>query len=202
MLLQYITYLILGSIAAVIGALPFGLVNLSVLRITIEEGQTPAINTARGAALVEVIYGIIAFTLGSYLSKIIGEVSFVNYIIIAISFAVGIVFLLKRRQIKSEKESHISGFVKGIFLNLISLQVFLFWIFATAFLISRQLMDSSFISIVIFAVGIWIGKMTVLWIYSLLSKKIVSKSQLISNNMNRIIGVIMLIIGIIQIFKL
>lgn len=58
-----------------------------------------------------------------------------------------------------------------------------------------------FTTIIIFVTGIWIGKMMVLRLYIQLSNKILSKSQVLSNNINRIIGGILFTIALIQLIR-
>ena len=54
--------------AAIVGGLPFGLVNLTVLNVTFEKGNGAAIKIAHGAALVEVVFGITALFAGGMLA--------------------------------------------------------------------------------------------------------------------------------------
>jgi len=110
----------------------------------------------------------------------------------------GLIFLVKNQKSHSSGESGYLGFFKGALLNLISIQVFLFWMIALTYLSSKQLVQYDILSVLIFLFGIWIGKMTVLFLYMLLSKKIISHSQILSKNINRIIGFILFGVAILQ----
>lgn len=48
------------------------------------------------------------------------------------------------------------------------------------------------ILVTIFALGIWLGKMAVLWIHALMSGKIPSRFGFLARNINRVIGVVLL----------
>ena len=89
-----------------------------------------------------------------------------------------------------------------MFMNLVSIQVFLFWIIAVAFLSSRQLIKFDPASILVFIAGIWFGKMMVLWLYISLSKKLLSGSRIISTNINRIIGFVLFGMALVQFIKM
>ena len=59
--------LLLGIWVTIIGALPFGLVNLSVVDVSLKHGRRLAMLIAHGAALVEVLFGVGAMFTGGVL---------------------------------------------------------------------------------------------------------------------------------------
>ena len=197
-----ISYLFIGFVACTVGALPFGIVNLTVLDETLRKGSRTALNIAHGAAIVEVLFGLAAILAGGIIEAYINDNAFINYFILGLFIVAGIVFFFNKKRIDFPDKSHFTGFLKGVFLNLISIQVFLFWIIAIAFLSTKDLGPTDSVSILIFLIGIWSGKMMVLWSYAILSKNIIAKSQKLSNNMNRIIGLILFSVAIIQAVKM
>lgn len=198
-----ITYMAIGFIASIIGALPFGLVNLTVLDVANKRGNRIAMNISHGAAVVEVLFALVAILAGSLIQQFINENIIIHYLIIAILFITGSLFIIKKRKaLMREDNSGTYGFFKGVALNMVSFQVFLFWLIAITFLSSRQILEFNFIAISIFILGIWIGKMAVLYFYILLSNKIISKSRILSNNIDKIIGLVLFIIAAIQVIKL
>jgi len=201
-LLNYFMLLILGIATTIVGAIPFGLVNLTVLNVSFEQGHRSAMRIAHGASVIEVLFGLTAIVAGGFLHEYIKGNATINYLIITVLGVSGIVFILKRQRIGTSRETGYSGFFKGAFLNLISIQVFLFWMLAIAFLSSRQLLAYDVLPVLIFVSGIWIGKMLVLLGYMKLSKKILSRSQVISKNINTIIGIILLGLTFVQMLKL
>ena len=194
--------LFLGILVTIIGALPFGIVNPSVVDVSIQHGRRLAMQIAYGAALVEVLFGVGAMFAGGVLHDYIQGNLIVNYSIIGVLVIGSFVFLFRQKKKKATRFSTYSGFVKGVFLNLISFQVFLFWLIAIAFLHARNLLDTRFVSILIFAMGIWLGKFFVLWIYAYLSTRIISKSGLLSHHINQIIGGVLFLIAVFQVFTL
>lgn len=192
------TIILLGVIIAIIGALPFGLVNLVVIDTAYHKGQKMAMNIAYGAAWIEVLFGLTAILIGNTISQFTNENQFINYLILLLPGFIGLVFLLKKNTKNYKVKTKATGFIKGILLNLISIQVLLYWIIAIAFLSSRQLLIQNFNNILMFLLGIWIGKMVVLWFYAFISQKIFSKWHFLSMNINRVIGSILLITVFIQ----
>jgi threonine/homoserine/homoserine lactone efflux protein len=201
MLIDYLKILLLGMGAAIVGGLPFGLVNLTVLNVTFERGNGAAIKIAHGAALVEVVFGIIALFAGGMLASHIEGNIIVSYITAGVLIIGGVFFVLKKQRISDQRETSFSGFLKGMLLNLVSIQVFLFWILAIAFLSSRELLQYDLLSILFFVSGIWLGKMAVLWMYMNLSNRIISRSRIISKNINTIIGIVLIALAFVQFLK-
>ena len=201
MLIDYLIILLLGMGAAIVGALPFGLVNLTVLNVTFEKGNGAAIKIAHGAALVEVVFGITALFAGGMLASHIEGNIIVSYITAGVLIIGGVFFVLKKQRISDQRETSFSGFLKGMLLNLVSIQVFLFWILAITFLSSRELLQYDLLSILFFVSGIWLGKMAVLWMYINLSNRILSRSRIISKNINTIIGIVLIALAFVQFLK-
>jgi len=202
MLLFQLIHLGFGLMVSIICALPFGLVNLNVLDAAYRQGNRVALNISFGAAIVEVLFGLIAILAGSMIHQYILENVFINYLAIVVLIFAGLVFLLKKKEVVTTQKANSTGFFKGALLNLVSIQVLLFWLIAVTFLSSKQILQYDFITILVFVLGIWLGKMTVLWFYILLSNKIISKSRILSNNIDIIIGIILLIIAVIQVVKM
>lgn len=198
MFFDQLSIFITGILAAVLGAVPFGLVNLSVLDVSLNRGNKDALNIAHGAAFVEVAYGLIAIFAGGAFSKLMDGNPVINYMIIIILIISGMVFFIKKQQARTSGDRKYFGFMKGAFLNLISFQVFLFWMLAITYLSSRGLMRYDALSVILFIAGIWLGKMAVLILYMLLSKRIFAHSQILSRNINRIIGSILFGVAIFQ----
>jgi len=202
MLIDYSILLLLGMGAAIVGALPFGLVNLTVLNVTFKRGDGAAIRIAHGAALVEIIFGITALFAGGILASHIEGNIIVSYTTAGVLIIGGVFFVLKKQSNSDHRETRFSGFLQGILLNLVSIQVFLFWILAITFLSSRELLQYDLLSILLFVSGIWLGKMAVLWMYINLSNRILSRSRIIAKNINTIIGIMLFGLAFVQFLKL
>ena len=201
-MIQNLIMIFLGLGAAILGALPFGLVNMTVLHVSFEKGNRAAIKIAHGAAIVEVVFGVTALFAGGLLARHLEGNLTITYITAAVLILGGLFFVFKKQNGRYEIERGTSGFIKGILLNLISLQVLLFWILAVAFLSSRELLQYNGLSILLFVAGVWLGKMAVLWMYMHLSRRILSRSRVISQNINTIIGFVLIGMAFIQFLKI
>lgn len=183
-----------------IGAIPLGLVNLTVVDITIKDGSNEALKIAHGAAIIETLFGLTAFYLGSKLSSILSEMTILRYIIAIILVGAGLYFLLKRTKKEKRKTVGTKGVLIGALLNLLSFQVLLYWIVAMGIVVTWNPLNLTAINLIIFSAGIWLAKVGVLWGYVHFSKRVLSTSKYISNNINNIIGAILLVVALVQFF--
>ncbi len=195
------TVIATAIIITIIGALPFGLVNLTVLDISFHRNRIAALKVAHGAAWIEVLFGLTALIAGSLIGQFTRDHRVVQTLVLIIPALVGLAFLLKKKSSEAKTTEKESGFLKGMLLNLISIQVLLYWLFAMTYFNTRYEPEFNILFIALFVLGIWVGKMGVLWIYALLSQKIFSRFAFLARNINRIIGVVLLITVFIQFFK-
>lgn len=191
----------LAIFVTMIGALPFGLVNLSVLDISYRKGQSAAMNLSLGATFIEVVYGLTALVAGGLIGQFIKDHQFVRILVLSVPAVAGLYFLLKRNHSEEKKTADRPCFLRGMLLNLVSVQVLLYWLFAMTYLVAIREFNYTLVTVVLFAAGIWLGKMGVLWLYAAFSKDIYKRMGFLSRNINRVIGFVLLVTVIIQIIK-
>ena len=158
-------------LTAIIGALPFGLVNLSVLDTAFHKNRHTALKVAHGASWIEMLYGILALLAGTFIAKAIENSPMVKYTAVLIPIFVGVFFLFKNGD-QPDLPDNKQGYLKGIVLNLLSVQVLLYWIVAITWLKASYLPEITPWFIIVFVASVWVGKMGVLWLYAKFSKKI------------------------------
>ena len=109
----------LAILVTIVGALPFGLVNLTVLDVSYRDGNRNAMRIANGAAWVEVLFGLIALLAGSLISQNIEKNLVIKYLVLMIPAIVGIIFLFKKNSRHVNRKISSTVFFQGAFLNLI-----------------------------------------------------------------------------------
>ena len=191
----------IAILITIIGALPFGLVNLTVLDTSYRKGRVAASYISHGAALIEVLFGLTALMAGSLIGQFTRNHPFVHYLVLLVPAVIGVVFLLKKSQSETKKSGKQKGFLQGMMLNLISIQVLLYWLFAMTYLNTFWNPEYNVLSLSLFAAGIWLGKMGVLWTYALFSQRIFTRIGFLSRNINRIIGMVLLLTVVLQLIK-
>jgi threonine/homoserine/homoserine lactone efflux protein len=199
-----ILYFFIALATTIIGAVPFGLVNLSVADTATKTNTRKSMEVASGATLVEVIFALAALLTGASLQNYLSSNHWVNLTVAGVLFGAGLIFWLKKynKTTSKVKPSSAGSFLKGAFLNLISIQVLLFWLMAAAFLSVHDLIPGSPLQFILFITGVGIAKTAVLLGYAVLARKVAEKSKIISRNMNRIIGFILVSVALYQLINI
>jgi threonine/homoserine/homoserine lactone efflux protein len=96
----------------IVGALPFGLVNLSVLDTSYRNGTTSAMQLSHGAAIVEVLFGLLALTAGGLIAHVIRSNPVIYYLVLAVPAIAGVFFLLKGKYKQPEDTGKSQGFFR------------------------------------------------------------------------------------------
>lgn len=114
-------------------------------------------------------------------------------------------FFRKPKSLEASLPKRSPSFLKGFVLAVLNPPVLVFWLVAFAYI-------SSFISIldlmaalqlvVVFFAGVFLGKIFTLWLYVQLSKRIANKANGVKEKITAIIGILLLVIGSIQLVKL
>jgi L-lysine exporter family protein LysE/ArgO len=197
-----IIHFALGFIASIIGALPFGLVNLSVVDSTLNKSERAAFLISAGATIIEIVFVLLAIFLGSRLADYMEDNLWIEFFILMVLLTAGISFLLRKRSGSKKKTIVLSGFLKGMLLNILSVQVLLYWFVAIAYLQTTNRIVFTSECIIAFTVAVGLGKMLTLLFYRLMAKKIKSKSGAIARRINVIIGTIMVGLAVFQLVKI
>lgn len=199
---EIILHFALGFTAAVIGAVPFGLVNLSVVDSTLSRNERAAFLLSAGATLIEIAYVMLAVFMGNRLAGYIENNQWIEFFILLILLAAGIYFFRRKNKAADKKVFIMPAFIKGMLLNILSVQVLLYWFVAVAFLQANSQIVFTQECIVSFIFAVALGKMLTLFIYRLVAKKIKSKSSVIARKINYIIGTIIVGLAAVQLFKI
>lgn len=198
-------YLFTGLITSVIGSLPPGAVNLSVVYTTVNNGKKASTPILVAGSFGELIVAAIALSFSSSIESFLEQNIVPQLALASILFIVGTTLLIKKSTsgYSDMNQSKGKGIVKGIVFATFNPPVFVFWLFAFAFLFENS-------SLIIggnsegypFFVGIFIGKIITLLGYQSLSANFKSESKKITRYINKGIGVILLILGSLQLLRL
>ena len=196
-------YLIVALAATTVGAVPLGLVNLSVMDATLKNDTQGATQIAHGASVIEVFFALASLLAGAKLSPFFESNPVVRYFVFGVLLVSGLFFWFKTNKEKIREGTQKSfSFLKGVLLNIVSIQVLLFWLLAATVLSAKQLLPVTFSEVLFFLSGVWLAKMGVLKGYAFLAKKVATHAEKFSANTNRIIGVVLLVVAIVQFIKI
>lgn len=200
-------YLIVGVLASMFGAIPLGASNIAVINTTLKQNASQALKIALSAAVAEVLLSYYALHFNVLIRNFFKTHLWIQIVIIVILFAVGIfLFFKKDKQQAQQKKKRIqSKYATGFVLGLLNPPVLIYWVIAFGVLNSNNIMlslNSSLTILILFFVGVYIGKLITLLIYSKFSVYIKHRVQNITSIINKVTGVLLVFIALLQAIKL
>lgn len=193
-------YFVVGLVACFIGTIPFGPINLTVVKTSVDYDARRGTQVALAASFVEVGMALVAICFGFVISAFL-ETNTIVKLIIAIAFIVLAGFIFTRKsdpKLQDQKNEQQSFFKKGLLIASVNPQVVPFWIFALTAIDQYFDFDYAGIYQLAFLTGIFIGKFLALYGFVIASGYLKTHLQQSGQLVNRLLAVILLFIGLTQ----
>lgn len=201
--MQYISHLFLGFIMAFSSLLPPGMLNMTAVRTRIEKSKKDALLFSLGAALVVIPQAYIALVFAKYFvenPEVIDRLTIAGIIVL---FILSVVFFFQaRKKFKGEGKKRKGNFILiGIFMSAMNMLAIPFYLVLSSVLEKKNLliMDQPYISI--FVGGVFLGALALFVVYVLFAALIEKKAQFIARNINYILSVLFLGLGILTLIN-
>lgn len=193
-------------LAAFIGVVPPGLVNMSVAKTCIEKGRRNGVLMASGASVVVFIQALIAILIAKYIFSNPYVKSMFLKTGIAILILMFIYFLLlanrKKTQQKIKKRTGTKSFFKGILVSALNIFPIPYFVLIASLLSNNFKTAFTLFDDVFFALSAALGTLTTLYLYVIFIMKIDGKTELFKKYSNYFMAVLMLILIIITSIRL
>lgn len=205
--MEFLTPFFLGFIAAAIGVLPPGLINMTASKVSIKEGKNRALLFVFGAIIIIIIQTLISVIFAKYINnnEIVGvfrEIGFIVFFLLTIYF----LFFARKPKLNSKEgpkiKSKKSRFFLGMLISAINFFPIPYYAFISITLASYKLFAFNTISIYSFVLGVVIGSLGAFYCYILFFNKLKSKTAFFLRNMNTIIGAITGIIALLTLYNI
>ncbi|MBQ15405.1 MAG: hypothetical protein CMQ17_13525 [Gammaproteobacteria bacterium] len=197
-------YFLVGLLVCFVGTIPFGPINLTVVKTTVDLNKTRGLEVALAASLVEILEALVAISFGAVISIYL-ESSLSIRLFIAIAFiALGIIVLTRKSRVDPindsavEPDYTVSQFKKGLIVAALNPQAIPFWIFALAAISQYFVFEYVGIYLIGFLAGVFAGKLIALYGFIIASNYLKTHVQQSSLMVNRLLGGILILIGISQ----
>ncbi|HEY8400288.1 MAG TPA: LysE family transporter [Cytophagaceae bacterium] len=201
---SYSWHFFIGMVVSFLGSIPLGTVNLKVIQTTINENVKAGLYFALGATLVELVYSWIALKFSGFLI----ENSHIDYWIqvgaIPAFLCLGIYNYQKEHKAILEVEQQVQkgkSFLNGIFIGLINPLQIPFWIAYGTLLLSNDWIINDDAYLNVFILGIVTGSYLLLAILAFTSQKISRRLKINGSNLNRLIGIVFILLACYQLGK-
>jgi threonine/homoserine/homoserine lactone efflux protein len=197
---------IIGFIAALIGVIPPGLLNMSAVKISIKEGRKKAFLFSVGVSCTVLIQTYIALIGARYLDshpdviKILQKVGLGIFICLTLYF----LFIAKdtRREIPEDTtKSKTNRFFKGMMIAALNLLPLPYWVYIGVTFAGFGWFSFEQSGLLAATIGSALGTLAMLGLYIQFFKRKDDKPR-VQANMNLVIGLITAVIAIITAFKI
>ena len=197
--MDYLIHILLGIFATFIGFLAPGMLNMTAVQIAIEKGVQESRTFAFGAATIILIQASIAIYFSTYLSQNPSVIESLEVGGIFVFFALAIFFFMKTRSklnIKEKKEKEKGYFVRGVLMSSMNMLAIPFYLGISTFLGAEDYlkMESSYIFTFVF--GAMFGAYLLFFTYIAFAKVIIKRANFIAKNINYILSLLFLVLGI------
>lgn len=196
-------YLLAAALTSFIATLPFGPINLTVIKTTVDHHRGGAIKVALGAALVESGQALLAIWFGTVISQFISAHASLH-LLAAVFFMLLAVFVWMHEThpvLKSSDDAEPAYFKRGVVIAFINAQAIPFWIFAATLTSTYLGFDYTGILLYAYLAGVWIGKMLALYGFVTASEYLKTHLEEGSRFVNHLLAVVLAGIGLLQLWS-
>lgn len=193
-------YFLVGLLACFIGTIPFGPINLTVVKTTVDYNRNRGTEVALAASIVEIFEALIAICFGMVISAFLESNTGIK-LFIALVFVVLAIVVFKRKtdpSLNDAREDQQSFFKKGLLIAALNPQAVPFWIFALAAISQYFEFEYMGLNLALFLLGVFFGKILALYGFVVASTYLKAHLQESSLLVNRILAGILLFIGMTQ----
>lgn len=202
--MEYIQHVIYGFLMAFIGLIAPGMLNMTAVRMAIEVNRKAALKFAFGAASIVFPQALIALFFANYFVNHPEILSNLTIAAIVVFFVLSIVFFYQARQKKkyTGKRKRGNFIFMGAFMSLMNMMAIPFYVGLSTFFESKGYLIMEVPFMLFFVSGACIGAFSLFAVYVLFSKIIIERAQFIARNINYILSLLFLVLGILSFLKI
>ncbi|MBL0735936.1 lysine transporter LysE [Flavobacterium sp. GN10] len=206
--MTYLTPLISGFIAAAIGTIPPGLLNMTAAKIKMKEGKKNALSFVIGAVLIIFFQAYVAVLFARVIDNrpdvviLLREAGFIIFSILTVYFFFFAKDPIAKKKTKLKKTSKKSSFFLGMLLSGLNFFPIPYYVVISVTLASYHLFVFENTIILTFVLGSVLGAFAILYSYIAFFGRIEKKTDYFMRNMNTIIGTITGLVALATLFNI
>jgi len=202
--MDYFLHVFYGVLMAYIGLISTGMLNMTALKISLSTNKKESIKFALGASLVVFFQAGIALFFADYFVKNPKIIEVLKVIGVFVFFMLSVLFFILSRKVLNAKTTKgtRNNFLKGIAMSVVNMLAVPFYLGISIYLasINKIIIEQPYI--ILFVFGSALGSYLLLYTYIIMAAVINNKIAFIARNINLILSILFLILGILTLFKL
>lgn len=202
--MEYFIHIFYGVLMGYIGLISPGMLNMTALKTSLESGKYAGVRFSLGAALVVFIQAGIALFFADYLLKNPSITDALKIVAVFVFFILAIVFYMMSRRKGTMKASKAKGsyLLKGILMSSVNMLGIPFYLGMSVYLASIDKITIEHPFIIPFVLGAATGSFLLFYTYILLANYLIKRITFIAHNINLILSVLFLLLGILTLIKI
>lgn len=194
--------LFLGIILNMLGYIPPGNINLTVVQITITRGIRQALYFIGAFSVIEILFtfGVMRFV--QWLSSEIQIGSIIDVLMVFMFGILGVITWRSRKEMPKADYSKKDSIKYGMLLGVVNPMQIPYWLFVGTYLISKEWIDIGYLSLTVFSIGSGIGAGLALYGFARFAQYIQEKFTLSSYVVNKGIALLFFALSAYHIVKL
>ena len=205
--MEFVLFFFFGYVAAMVGVIPPGLLNMTAAKISLKENRRNAFLFSLGVIVTVAFQTYLALIFARYLDKHPEVISVLQEVGLGIFICITLYFFFIAKDKKSPKRaieprSKQSRFFHGLFLASRNVFPIPYWVYLSITFVSFGWFQFTKSFICLCVLGSSLGTLTMLVVYAHYFKRIQENRKEIKMNMNYVIGTITAIVAIITLIKI
>ncbi|PIF01083.1 MAG: lysine transporter LysE [Maribacter sp.] len=193
-------------LAAFVATLPPGLLNMNAAKTSVEKGKLNGVVFSLGVSTMIMIQAVIAVYISKYLDRNPAVVGALLKIAVLVFAFLAIYFFMaakgnRKKVVKSVNISKRNSFYKGMLLAALNLLTIPYYSGLNVIWNASGWIKFEVWDIVVFVLAAGVGAFSVLYMYTAYFNKLENKTNRFSKNSNYILGVLMIILLVITIYR-
>lgn len=196
--MEILNTILLAVLVAFLGFSPPGMINMTALKLSLEHNRRFAMQFVLGASGVIFIQALIAVTFAKFLGNNPEVIFYLKYAAIMVFFVLAFLFFRQARSTTPMqfKAAGNQSFWAGVSMSLMNMLAIPFFLGYSTILEAKGLLNTMPPFNVIFAMGAMAGSIGLFGIYVWFAPFIQQRVQFIARNINYILSLLFLILGV------
>jgi threonine/homoserine/homoserine lactone efflux protein len=199
-----ITHIGIGFILAFVGFITPAMLNMTTVRTSIEQGRSQGILFGAGAATINAIHGLIAFTFLRFLDANPDIILWLKRLGVVILISLSFFFYKKSKKViaANEKKGTMPAYFEGLIMSSINMLGLPYYFTVGLLLDTESYISATSPYVYFLAIGVFLGGVAMFSIYSIAAETIARKSEYVTKNINLILSGIFVILAFIVMINL
>lgn len=191
----------LGMICNILGYIPPGNINLTVVKITINRGMKQALYFIGAFSVVEFFFTFGVMRFAQWLSLTVNLDVIIDWVMVLLFGTLGFITWKHRNKTPDPNYSNQDSIKYGLLLGVVNPMQIPFWMITGTYLISHEWISTGWFVLTVFSFGSAVGSFLILFAFAKFAGYITAKFTLSNSVINKSIARLFFALAAYHVFK-